>query len=75
MRTDVIVRRIAYVVVLLCAVGGMFVATRQDWPDAALIGLVGALALVTARKMAWRLRQDRGELSTPAHCRRLPVEI
>jgi hypothetical protein len=34
------------------------VASRQDWPDAALIGLFGAWALVTARKMTWKLRQD-----------------
>jgi hypothetical protein len=56
MGTDVIVRRIAQGIVVLCAAGSVFVAFRHDWPDAALIGLLGAWALVTARKMTWKLR-------------------
>jgi hypothetical protein len=58
--TNVIVRRIAQGIVVLCAVGGTLVASRHDWPDAALIGLLGVWALVTARKMAWKLRLDSG---------------
>jgi hypothetical protein len=58
MDTRVIVRRIAQAIVVLCAVGSALVASRQNWPDAALIGLFGAWALVTARKMTWKLRQD-----------------
>lgn len=59
MRAEVIVRRIAQGIVVLCAVGVALLATRGDWPDAGLIGLLGAWAVVTARKMAWKLRQDR----------------
>ncbi|MDT5081116.1 MAG: hypothetical protein QOJ80_5753, partial [Mycobacterium sp.] len=47
-------------ILVLCAAGTIVLATRQDWLDAALIGLLGAWALVTARKMAWRLRRARG---------------
>jgi hypothetical protein len=57
MTASVIVRRIAQGIVVLCAAGVALVATRQDWPDVALIGLLGAGAVVTARKMAWQLRQ------------------
>jgi hypothetical protein len=59
MGTDFIVRRIAQGIVVLCAVGSVLVAFRHDWPDAALIGLFGAWAMVTARKMAWKLRLAR----------------
>jgi hypothetical protein len=52
------VRRAAYGIVMLCAVGGALVAFRHDWQDAALIGLFGMGALVTARKMAWEGRQE-----------------
>ena len=54
------VRRIAQAILALCVAGAIVLATRRDWADAALIGLLGALALVTARKMAWRLRQAHG---------------
>jgi hypothetical protein len=65
MGTDVIVRRIAQGIVVLCAAGGVLVAVRHDWPGAALIGLLGAWALVTARKMAWKLRLAGG--SNPSY--------
>jgi hypothetical protein len=54
------VRRIAQAILVLCAAGTIVLATRQDWLDAALIGLLGAWALVTARKMAWKLRLGGG---------------
>jgi hypothetical protein len=54
----IVLRRVAQVVVVLCAVGCAVIAVHGDWPDAALIGLVGALALVTVRMTTWRLRQD-----------------
>jgi hypothetical protein len=53
-----VLRRVAQAVVVLCAVTCALVALHQDWPDFALIGLVGALALVTARMATWRLRLD-----------------
>jgi hypothetical protein len=56
MINDVLVHRIAQGIVALCAVGVALVASRQDWPDAAMVGLFGAWAVVTARKMAWKLR-------------------
>jgi hypothetical protein len=62
--TDVAVRRIARVIVLLCVAASAFFAVGRDWQDALLIGVLGALALVTARKMAWRMRQDRDGPST-----------
>jgi uncharacterized membrane protein YuzA (DUF378 family) len=64
MDTKGIVRRVAQAIVVLCAVGSALVASRQDWPDAALIGLFGAWALVTARKMTWKLRQDPDDATT-----------
>lgn len=72
-----IVRRIAQVILVLCVAGCAVVATRHDWPDAVLFGMAGALALVTARKVAWRLRLDHGALTTaPPHTgARPPVEI
>lgn len=30
----------------------------QDWPDAVLVGLLGAFSAVTARKMTWQLRES-----------------
>jgi hypothetical protein len=64
MDTNGIVRRIAQGMVILCAAGSALVASRQDWPDAALIALLGAWALVTARKMRWKLRQDPDNATT-----------
>jgi hypothetical protein len=64
MDTKRIVRRIAQGIVVLCAAGSAVVASRQDWPDAALIGLFGAWALVTARKLTWKLRQDPDNAAT-----------
>ncbi|MDT7760066.1 MAG: hypothetical protein QOH27_5964 [Mycobacterium sp.] len=64
MGTNVIVRRIAQGMVVLCAAGCALAATRHDWPDAALIGLLGAWAVVTARKMAWKLRLAAGTDTT-----------
>ncbi|MDT5400655.1 MAG: hypothetical protein QOK33_3886, partial [Mycobacterium sp.] len=64
MGTNVIVRRIAQGMVVLCAAGCALAATRHDWPDAALIGLLGAWAVVTARKMAWKLRLAAGADTT-----------
>ena len=63
MRAEAVVRRIAQGIVVLCAIGGVLVAARADWPDAVLIGLLGAWAIVTARKMAWKLRQNRESAS------------
>jgi glucose-6-phosphate-specific signal transduction histidine kinase len=61
--TDVAVGRIAQVIVLLCVAGSAYFAVGRDWQGALLIGVLGALALVTARK-AWRVRQDRDGSST-----------
>jgi glucose-6-phosphate-specific signal transduction histidine kinase len=75
--TDVAVRRIAQVIVLLCVAGSAYFAVGRDWQDALLVGVLGALALVTARKMAWRVRQDRDGSSTGpvAHGWQPPLEM
>lgn len=52
-----LVRRTAQGIAVLCAVGTVWLAGGHDWSDAALIGLLGAWALVTARKMTWKLRR------------------
>ena len=57
MSGKMVLRRVAQAIVVLCAVGCAAVAATGDWPDAALIGLIGALALVTARMTTWQLRQ------------------
>jgi hypothetical protein len=57
MSGNMVLRRVAQAVVVLGAAGSAVVVSTGDWPDAALIGLVGALALVTARMTTWRLRQ------------------
>jgi uncharacterized membrane protein YfcA len=59
MSANAIVRRFAQGIVVLCAVGGTLAAVGHDLQDAALIWLVGVWALVTARKMAWKLRLAR----------------
>lgn len=59
MSSTVIVRRAAQGIFMLCAAGSALMAGMHHWQDAALIGLLGAWALVTARKMAWKLRLDR----------------
>jgi hypothetical protein len=64
MGTDGVVRRVAQGIVVLCAAGGVLVASRHDWPDAALIGLLGVWALVTARKMTWNMRLAGGAETT-----------
>ena len=64
MRAEAVVRRIAQGIVVLCAIVGVLVAAHADWPDAVLIGLLGAWAIVTARKMAWKLRQNRESASS-----------
>lgn len=59
MRPESVVRRTAQGTVVLCATGGAAVAGYGDSTDAVLIGLLGVLAFVTARKATWKLRQDR----------------
>jgi hypothetical protein len=54
-----LVRRVAQGILVLCVAGAVLLAVRLDWPDAALVALVGVWALVTARKMAWKLRASR----------------
>ena len=51
-----VARRIAQGIVVLCAIGCALLAVQGDVVDAALVALLGALALVTARMMTWRLR-------------------
>ncbi|MBJ7336463.1 hypothetical protein [Mycolicibacterium sp.] len=51
-----VTRRIAQGIAVLCAIGGALLAVEGDWADTALVALLGALALVTARMMTWRLR-------------------
>jgi hypothetical protein len=55
----VLVRGVAKVIVVLCLVGGVVAAGSHDWSDTMLIGLLGAFAVVTARKMTWKLRAAR----------------
>jgi hypothetical protein len=56
MRGVVVLRRVAQVLVVMSAIGSVAIVLWGDWPDAALTGLLGALALVTARMTTWRLR-------------------
>ncbi len=58
MNGNLVLRRVAQAVVVLCAVGCVAVAITGDWPDAGLVGLAGALAMVTARMTTWKLRHS-----------------
>ena len=70
MDTNVIVRRLAQGIVVPCAAGSVLMASRHDWPDATLITLFGAWALVTARKMTWKLRLNDDNATTVVACGR-----
>ncbi len=64
-----LVRGVAKVIVALSLVGGVVAAASHDWSDTMLIGLLGAFAVVTARKMTWKLRlhgdADRTHSASP----------
>jgi hypothetical protein len=54
-------------ILVLCLVGGVVAVGCHDWPDAVLIGLLGALSAVTARKMRWQLRQNHDPAYVGGH--------
>jgi hypothetical protein len=56
-RPEVLIRGAAQGIFVSCLVGGVAAAACHDWPDAVLIGLLGAFSAVSARKMSWQLRQ------------------
>lgn len=58
MKHEEVVRGVAHGVVAVCLVGTALLARSHDWLDVALVGLLGAFAAVTARKMTWKLRTN-----------------